>query len=313
MFQTNKKCLIIGWGSIGTRHASILGEMGHTVCVVTRQEIASYPCFHSVQEAWEHTSYEYVVIANKTCDHYKTLLELVDLDYRGILLVEKPLFEKVYPIPEHHFQHIHVAYNLRFHPIIKDIRAMISTKAIYSIHAYVGQYLPDWRPGTNYQHSYSASRVQGGGALRDLSHELDYVTWLTGEWQCMTAVGGTLGDLGIESDDVFCVLMETTRCPMVVVQMNYLDRHSRRELILNVQGMSLKADLIANTLERNHECKQYHVERNDTYRKQHQAMLSGKLSHLCSFEQGMAVLELIESAEIASEKKLWIENSKYMS
>ena len=34
-----------------------------------------------------------------------------------------------------------------------------------TLRAEVGQYLPDWRPGTDYRTGVSASRDQGGGAL----------------------------------------------------------------------------------------------------------------------------------------------------
>ena len=46
----------------------------------------------------------------------------------------------------------------------------------------VGQYLPDWRPGTDYKSGVSAQKDLGGGALLELSHELDYLQWFFGNF-----------------------------------------------------------------------------------------------------------------------------------
>ena len=39
-------------------------------------------------------------------------------------------------------------------------------------------FLPDWRKNIAYSKSYSSIKKQGGGVLLDLSHELDYATYL---------------------------------------------------------------------------------------------------------------------------------------
>ena len=38
----------------------------------------------------------------------------------------------------------------------------------------------NWRPKQDYHTSYSAYKNKGGGVLLDLSHELDYATWIFG-------------------------------------------------------------------------------------------------------------------------------------
>ncbi|NBO18356.1 MAG: gfo/Idh/MocA family oxidoreductase, partial [Proteobacteria bacterium] len=52
---------------------------------------------------------------------------------------------------------------------------------VISVRCEIGQYLPSWRPGSDYRHSVSASRALGGGALLELSHEIDYLRWIFGE------------------------------------------------------------------------------------------------------------------------------------
>ena len=300
-------CLIIGYGSIGSRHARILKEMGHEVHVVSKRNADKLLTYKTIEEALDNNDFSYVIISNETSEHYNSFVRVNELGYSGILLIEKPVFSEYYPLPQESFKNVFVGYNLRFHPVFLKLRKLLQDREIYSIQTYVGQYLPDWRPETDYTKCYSAFKTRGGGVLRDLSHELDYLNVLTGGWKCLTARGGTFGDLNINSDDVFCVFMETKRCPIVVVQMNYLDRRARREILINYKGGSLKADIVANTLKINNGYKHYDIEKNYTYIKQHQAILDGVTGMACTLSEGLDTLALIQQIELASEKRIWIE------
>ena len=302
-------CLIIGYGSIGARHSNILKEMGHSIYVISKREIRGFPCHKSIVEAFSHSDFDYVIISNETFNHYKTFVELRELGYSGKLLIEKPVFFDPMSLPQSDFKNVFVAYNLRFHPVIQKLREFLNGKESYSIQAYVGQYLPDWRPGTDYTRSYSASKAQGGGVLRDLSHELDYINLIAGGWKRVAAIGGKFSDLEIGSDDVFALLLEMDDCPVVGVQMNYLDRKARREIIINVKDHTIKADLIRNTLEIDGDVSEFGVEKNLTYTMQHNAILNGDYSTACTLKQGMEVLNLIHAAESASKKQKWINRS----
>ncbi|MBU2632060.1 MAG: gfo/Idh/MocA family oxidoreductase, partial [Proteobacteria bacterium] len=201
---------------------------------------------------------------------------------------------------------IAVGYNLRFHPMLKKIHGMIQGVKLYSMHVYCGQHLVQWRENRDYRTTYSASKKSGGGVLRDLSHELDYICWLTGPWKKVAAKGGRVSDLEIDSDDVFGLLVETLRCPLVSLQINYLDLYVKREIILNGEGLSIKADLINDVLEINGNKKVFQVEKDATYRDQHKALLFHGTQVACTYDEGFEVLELIEAAEKASKEGVWI-------
>lgn len=296
------KCLIIGYGSIGSRHAIILKQLGCSVHVVTSRSIDLYPRYAGIQEAfWREKHFDYVVISNRTSDHSSALKELNEIGYHGLLLIEKPVFrgleQLVRPVNP---ANVFIAYNLRGHPIIQDVHSLIHNKKIFSIQIYAGSYLPDWRPDTDYKQCYSAIKSQGGGVLRDLSHELDYLCWFTGCWKSVAALGGKFGHLQIDSDDVFALLIETERCPAAVLQFNYLDRVPRREMLINIEDQSLRVDLIENTLSVNQSTKKYTVQRNDTHLYVHKAILERKTDNLCSFEDSLKILHLIQGAEEAA-------------
>ncbi len=301
------KCLVIGYGSIGSRHARLLSALGHETSVVSSKDVPDHRCFKSVGQALQSDDFQYAVIANPTSVHLQTLNELVQRSFKGLILVEKPLFDQPHEPPETTTGKTFVAYNLRFHPALIKAREMLEGRDLYSLQAYVGQYLPTWRPEADYRQCYSSSRMLGGGALRDLSHDLDYVSLICGGWKSVAAMGGKVSDLEIDSDDLFCLLLRTENCPAAMIQVNYLDLRARRELLVNAQGLSLRIDFMAGTLETDGEIFEFQPERDQTYIDQHRAILAGKAHLACSLRQGREVLELIRAAEQAAAEKTWVD------
>jgi len=125
-------------------------------------------------------------------------------------------------------------------------------------------------------------------------------------WTAVTAVGGHFSHLEIDSDDVYALMIEFRGCPVATVQMNYLDRVSRREILINTDKCTFKADLIAGTLQADGGTEHFKCDSDDTYRREHEAIAAGRVDELCSYEEGVDVLRLIEAAEKAAEKKIWV-------
>jgi predicted dehydrogenase len=102
----------------------------------------------------------------------------------------------------------------------------------------VGQYLPDWRSGTRYQDSVSAQAVLGGGALLELSHELDYLYWMFGLPHNVTARGGQLSTLDLDVEDLveLCLEYENPR-RLVSVHLDFIQRVPHRSCrLIGSQG-----------------------------------------------------------------------------
>lgn len=300
------KALVVGYGSIGSRHARLLTELGCDTAVLSARRVDFPLVFSDIAQALSDHRPDYVVLANPTGLHHVMLARLAEAGYSGRVLVEKPLFDLLRPVPDNDFRGLSVAYNLRFHPLLQGLNALLVGEKILSVQAYVGQYLPDWRPGGDYRESYSAKAGEGGGALRDLSHELDYLGWLCGPWSAVTALGGHFSDLEIDSDDLFALLMRTERCPAVSVQVSYLDRVVKRRVTINTGRLAVEADLVAGVLTVNGVSESFVVERDHTYLEMHRAALSGRDDTLCTLEEGCATLQLIEAAEQASRQLEWV-------
>lgn len=303
----HSSALVIGYGSIGARHARLLAEAGCEVAVVSARAIDFPRAYTDLETALRQQRPDYVVIANETSRHHDMLARLAAAGHEGQVLVEKPLFDHVRPVPTHRFADLRVAYNLRFHPVIQQLHEELAGQDVISAQAYVGQYLPEWRPGTDYRSCYSASAERGGGVLLDLSHDLDYLGWMLGRWVRVAAIGGQLSKLEITSDDTFVLLAQAERCPAVTVQLNYLDRRGRRRLVVNTADHTYEADLVRNVLVVDREEKAFTVERDTTYRAMHKALLDGNGAQACSLDEALRTMSLIEAARAAAAQGQWVQ------
>ncbi|OIJ16785.1 oxidoreductase [Anaerobacillus alkalilacustris] len=299
-------CIVVGYGSIGQRHARILRELGCRVAVVSKRKIPFPFTYSTIKTALIQEKPDYIILANETFKHYASLKELTNFGFTGIILVEKPLFDMVKKIPKHTFSHAYVGYNLRFHPILQKISEIVSKEKILYSQIYVGQYLPNWRPNQDYRKSYSARKTQGGGVLLDLSHELDYARWLFGDWNRLVAFGGKFSSLQIDSDDLYSLMVKMNKCPMVQIHLNYLDRISRREISVITEKCTIKVDLLNHTLQINDAIDKYHIDRDDTYIMQHKAIMNGEKTNLCTLEEGLATLEMVGALEQSTKLKKWV-------
>ena len=299
--------LIAGYGSIGQRHARILSEMGHPVSVVSRREVAAIKSFPDIASALEASMPDYAVIADETSRHLTSLEELIREGFTGSVLVEKPLFGFPAPIPPNNFRFLAVGYNHRFFPVMQELRRAIAGSRLVSLSVYCGQYLPDWRPGTDYSKSSSASRETGGGVLRDLSHDIDAALWLSGKWKHATCLAGRFSDLDIETEDTAAIVMETERCPLVTVQLNYLDRAPRREVLVHTDSHTYRADLITGTFEENGKERNMPHNRDSSFIDEHRAVLAGDTSTLCSTVEALEIVRLIAALEESSVNRSWAE------
>ena len=296
---------VVGAGSIGSRHQRILKQLGHQVSVVSANSPDAD--FRSMSDALERESFDYVVIASQTSQHVTDLSALINNRFSGRVLIEKPLFEKLHTLEDNNFSFAAVGYNLRFHPAIVWLKDTLPKLGkLSSANFYVGQYLPTWRPDSDYRKSSSARDISGGGVLRDLSHELDLVQYLFGDWQQLTAVGGKFSDLEIATDDTFSILMTSTKCNAISVQLNYIDRIKQRYITINGNNGTVSIDLISNMAKFNDLDVKFSVNADDSYVAQHLAVISNDSQNTCSLSEALKVVETIQAIEKSAEKLKWI-------
>ncbi len=300
--MTSVKAVVVGLGSIGQRHARALQELGCSVTTVSRRRGGDYT---SIAGAVAEVRPEYAVVATETAGHADTLRELADAGFHGSVLVEKPIFADAGPVADYPFGRLSVGYNLRFHPVMTALAQRLETRRAITVSAYVGQDIRDWRPGRDHRTTASATAAAGGGVLRDLSHELDYLLWLFGSWRRVAALGGASGARQIEVDDHISLLLDMQASHAVQLHMDYLDRPGIRKIRINLAEETIEADVAGGRLTVNGEVHEYPSERDHSYKAMHLAAIEG-LDPICSLPEGLAVMDLIEASERALHSQTWI-------
>ncbi len=289
------RVLIVGYGSIGKRHYEILQSFAKVafISIVSKQDINDISSYKSLNEVENISSYDYFIIASETSKHYEQLSYLCSQVHNKKILVEKPLFDKKYGTIECDNE-LFTAYNLRFHPVIQKLKELLENKSVYYANVICGQYLPTWRPDQDYRKSYSANLSQGGGVLRDLSHELDYMSLLFGKIDTIDAINTKVSDLEINSDDIFTAIAVTENRSILNITMDYISKVPLRRIIIHTQENKL------NIYDKNGHSKMFEIEeldRNHTYCKMHESILSDDTTSVCSFLEGESIVDIIETIE----------------
>ena len=214
MVKLIERILIVGLGSIGKRHLRLARRLMPNVDIrVLRHQINyevpehSNGSFSNLDEAVAFKP-QIAVIASPASFHVATSQSLAD---HGVhLLVEKPLSSSLSGVARlletcrDKNLILLTGYNLRFLPSLQRYKDLLDEGIIgniFSVRCEIGQYLPTWRPDTDYRTSVSARSEMGGGVLMELSHELDYLRWIFGEVEWVKASLSQQSELEINVED----------------------------------------------------------------------------------------------------------------
>ena len=119
------KVVVLGYGSIGSRHARILKNnlKIKNVFIFSKQKIKKYKFFSNLDEI-KKIKPNYVIIANNTSSHFFYLKYLENNFKNIIILVEKPLFHRRLSLRIKNNK-VFVGYNLRMHPILIFLKKIL--------------------------------------------------------------------------------------------------------------------------------------------------------------------------------------------
>ena len=190
--------LVVGTGSISKRHISNLralypkskiGNVSASGKLPRRMNKNVDFSYNSIEESTSKTK-KFAIIASPASFHLDHAEHFLKKNIPT--LIEKPItsdleklniFIKAFKDKQNI---IDVGYNFRFNKALRLFKKTIFEKKklgkISSININVGQHLSLWRKNKNYKHTVSANDNLGGGVLRELSHELDYITWVFGKF-----------------------------------------------------------------------------------------------------------------------------------
>lgn len=293
-----KTVLIIGYGSIGKRHALILKNFKNIskIYILTNQTCKNFNKIRNISEI-NKINPDYILICSRTSDHFKHLSYLEQNVKNKIILVEKPLFKNFKNLKVKK-NRVFVGYNLRYHPVIKFIKNYVRNKKIFSVNINCHSYLPNWRKNINYQKANSAKKIYGGGALLELSHEIDYFQWIFKKIQKLNYVQiKKISSLKIDTEDNVLISGETNTVNFSI-DLNFFSLYAKRLIIVYGNNFTLKGDLINNKVEifksNKKRIMKFKIEKNYTFAEQHKSLLKKQYKDSCSYSEGKKLMLLFD-------------------
>lgn len=324
-----ERLLVVGLGSIGKRHARLIRELAPSVRIVALRHQNSQEmdqagidyCVASMDEALRFSP-QAAVIANPSNFHLGAALPLAEAGVH--LLVEKPISNSTHGVMElieicqARGLTLMTAYNMRFLPSLQRFRELLEEQRVgrvLSVRAEVGQYLPSWRPDSDYRQNVSAKAALGGGVLLELSHEIDYLRWLFGEVKWVNAIQLKQSNLEIDVEDTAHLILgfvpHAEEKPVVAtLNLDFVRHDTTRNCTVIGETGSLRWNALAGTVEIFEQGSSawqllftHQHQRDDSYLAEWRhflACISNGQPPLISGHDGLAVLRIIEAARQSS-------------
>ena len=237
------KALVVGGGSIGSRHLNNLKMLGIIPLAIVEPEperrrsltqdntVIGFETLESGL-AWAP---DFVIIATPSHLHIEQAFKAAQSNCH--VFIEKPLshtsegLDDLAAVVEDRSLISIVGCNMRFHPGPTKVKHLLDQEAIGKLlfaRVHTGSYLPEWRPWQDYRRSYSAQVAMGGGCLLDCIHEIDLTHWYLGEVESVFCVAGHLSSLDIDVEDVALLICRHIGDRLSEIHLDYVQRTYER-------------------------------------------------------------------------------------
>lgn len=252
---------VIGLGNIAKRHRSNIKKMFPEADIIAMSASGRAPSelvcnadyiVSNIQNIIDYTV-EMVIIASPAPFHAMHAIPLIEA---GIpVLIEKPVTtsvqdaKSIIKAKSKYQVNAGVGYCLKYLSSALFVKKFIESGRagkVINANIEIGQYLPDWRPNTDYKKSVSAVHSLGGGVLFELSHDIDYAQWLFGKLEIEHALIRNTGELGVEVEDVADILATSQSGCIVSLHLDFLQRKASRKCKIISNKGALVWDLIKN-------------------------------------------------------------------
>jgi predicted dehydrogenase len=253
------KILIQGAGSAGARHLRIAKNLfpRAEIGVITKRArpetvVEKNLNFISIEDALKFKP-EIAVVSGASSSRIEICTQLAN---SGIhLLIEKPISSStkgvadLIDICQAKNLVLAVGYNLRFNASLIAFRESLNSQVIGKpllVSCEVGQFLPSWRENIDYRQSVSSNHELGGGVLLELSHEIDYLSWVFGKinWVRATVMRQSSLDIDVEDSAFLTLGIENPGNPNLVVNlsMDFIRHDFKRSCVVVGEKGTLKWD-----------------------------------------------------------------------
>ncbi len=312
------RVVVIGAGSIGTRHVRCFLQTGRTevaVCEPREERLAELARDYSLSGLYQSLDevplgdFDCAVICVPAHLHVPVAMKLLEAGLH--LLIEKPLClameqaEEVVIACATSDRITGVAYTYRSMPFMQDLRDAVLRGEIGKVHSVVGvsgQHFPLYRP--DYREIYYKSHETGGGALQDaMTHVLNYVQWFVGLEESIYCAGEHLVLPGVEVEDTVTLVCRYPGRVLATLCLNQFQWNNDGLIEVAGETGTLRYQAAAQTLslykDEQWSFKQYHCERDEFYVSQANNFLDaveGKAEVRCSVAEGAETVRSLVAA-----------------
>jgi predicted dehydrogenase len=294
-----KKILIVGFGEMGQRYYNLLSKSDFKIFILTKRKLLfkNAEVISNLKDTLNY-NFNYIIISSETYQHFKQVI-FFEKNFKKIkILIEKPIFEKFRKINLRNNIYF-VGYNLRQMRIINYLKKKVNFKNFFLIEVICTSFLPDWKKNRKYTDTYSSSKKKGGGALLELSHEIDYIKWLLGDFKLSFCRIEKISKLKINAEDDVIIIGKKNKIK-IKIHLNICSKIVRREINLSGDKFNYSCNLLNNEIKifEKKNVKKI-IFKNDTIKKTYSTQLNNFLGqnckNLCSYQEALNTLKFIES------------------
>jgi len=311
---------IIGFGSIGQKHLQTARHIAPTASIVVLSQHAQDSEISKANaikaesiSALIDAKPGIVMVSSEAPKHDLYLDQILDLD--AFVMIEKPVAasseqaKQILNRSETLQNTTVVAYNLRFSRALNVVKTALTDGMIGTIHSanvVVGQNLSFWRPDRNIRETVSSSRDKGGGVLRELSHEFDYLSYLFGRPHAVVGMTGTQHFTTFDVEDTALAVLRygsSTAPILVAMTMDFTRQNTTRTCEIVGSDRTIKWNLLTGmvTLHGGHYERDVLFEDNDDLAQTRAKMWSDAMnkdaSVFCDLKTAHHHLQVIETLE----------------
>ncbi len=279
-----KSVLVIGAGSIGTRHTRCFLRTGRVeVAIVEPRDDRRTAVAAEYRLAGAYASLDDAPLDRFDCcvicvpAHLHVPFALRCLDAGCHVLIEKPLCldvaeaERMVQAAEASDRVVGVAYTYRSMPFLLSMKQMVDSGEVGPVRsavAVLGQHFPLYRP--DYREIYYRSHETGGGALQDAAtHVINYLQWIMGLEHSVYCAAEHLVLEGVEVEDTVSLIMRYPGRAVATVSLNQFQWNNEVFIELAGEQGTVRFTAADQTLALyrggDWHVKQYQTERDDYY------------------------------------------------
>lgn len=313
--NSKKRVLVIGAGSIGTRHLRVVHGLGYEVLACDKQpdafaaikkDIPALPTFKDLGKALVEKP-DYVVVATPPAVHAEHTEKAMRAGAH--VLCEKPMADtlaacdRMIKAARKCRKTLHIGFVNRYHPClrrIKDAAASGSLGKILFGSADLGSY---------FTLMCSRSRYQAflyGALLLDYTHQLDYMPWIMGSpVKRLYAVGRKRGSFELKSDpNLIAMVLEHANGIVTEIHLDFCRHPQQASAAVTGDKGYIRADFMTSRVltgcrsDGSAKEETINVDRDELFREQFRQFLAaaeGRPALIVPGEEGRRSVQIVEA------------------